>query len=178
MTDTIFGTPAASDSSPAIVHHATPASEAKPVRLSLLDELAAEAGKEITETVRYAIDNRPGWSAEFTTTIESTDFKRYQKNAQGKKKNAVDADPIIFSGQPLVERNTGIFKNDEAVLDGDGDNLVFGSIEFRAMFPASTSAVDAARLFIGDGKLIAMGNALYTQAGYGEEATQLDPTNA
>lgn len=147
-------------------------------RVSLLDELAAEAKKEIGRKVRYDISNRPGWSAEFETNIESDDFNRFRKAAQGKKKRPEDADPSIFSGMPLVEYNTGIYKHGELVEQENGEPLLFRSKEFVELFDGAYTQVDAVVKFVGSGHVIAMGNALYAEAGYGDEVVPVDPTDA
>ena len=151
---------------------------AAPTRSSLLDDLAAEAKKEIGRKVRFDIAARPGWTAEFETNIESDDFTRFRKAAQGKKKRAEDADPTIFSGMPLVEYNTGIYKNGELVELADGDPMLFRSKEFVEMFAGAYTQVDALVKFAGSGHVISMGNALYAEAGYGDEVTAVDPTDA
>lgn len=146
--------------------------------LSLLDELAAEAKKELGRKVRYDIANRPGWSAEFETNIDSDDFNRYRRSAQGKKKRAEDMDPTIFGGMALVEYNTAIYMKGVQVETADGEALTFRDKQFMGMFPDAFTQVDALVKFIGSGHVIAMGNALYAEAGYGDEVAPLDPTDA
>lgn len=146
---------------------------------SLLDALAAEAKKEIGRKVRYDIANRPGWSAEFETNIDPDDFNRYRRAAQGKKKRTEDMDPTLLAGMPLVEYNTGIFHRGVLVELKDGDPLLFRSQEFLSMFGDGVfTQVDALVKFAGGGHVIAMGNALYAEAGYGDEVAPMDPTDA
>lgn len=145
--------------------------------LSVLDLLKAEAKKEISRTVAYAVEEREGWSAEYDTSISLQDYNRYTRSAQGKKKDPKDADAAIFSGMALVERNTRIMLNGKPVQDSDGDLLTFRSEEFIAMFDAD-SAVEALRKFMGDGHMVSTAGALYREAGYAEEAKPEDPTEA
>jgi hypothetical protein len=175
MTTETFGTLPASEAVPAILR--TPAAPAQAPKLSLLDELAEEAQKSIETFVTYAVDRRPGWSLRFSTLLEIEDVKRYQRQAQGKKKRIEDSDPIIQNGMPLVERNVAILKDGVEVLDADGDNLTLGSSEFRDMM-GEPVAVQALLKFVGDGALLSMGGSLFREAGYGEDLEPLDPTES
>lgn len=145
--------------------------------LSLLELLKAEAAKELTRIVTYKIEEREGWSADFSTNISLSDYNRYTRSAQGKKKRAQDADAAIFAGMALVEHNTRVLFNGKPVSDSEGELMTFGSEEFLSLFQ-SDSAVGALRKFMGDGHMISTAGALYKEAGFVEEATPEDPTEA
>lgn len=156
---------------------ATPLADEVENDLSLLEMLKAEASKDLTRHVTYKIEEREGWSAEFDTNISLPDYNRYTRSAQGKKKRAQDADAAVFAGMALVEHNTRILFNGKAVNDSEDDLLTFSSEEFLSMFKAD-AAVEALRKFMGDGHMIATAGALYKEAGFAEEATPEDPTEA
>lgn len=160
-------------------HAAPQLSAAAPVtsRPSPLDELRSEAQKDIDRLVEYEVSTRPGYRLQFRTVIDAEDVRRYQRAAQGKRKKAEDADPILQAGMPLAEYNTAILKDGVAIVGSDGEDLTINSSEFIGMMGVST-AVQAAQKFLGDGLLLSMGNALFREAGYGEDLTPLDPTES
>lgn len=176
MTEQTFGAYAAAPAAPVPATNVQATAPAP--ASSLLATLAAEAKKEIGRKVRYEFSNRPGWSAEFETNIDPEDFQRYRRAAQGKKKRPEDMDPTLLGGMALVEYNTAIFFKGEQVELEDGSPLLLRSKEFSAMFPDAYSQVDALVKFAGGGHVIAMGNALYSEAGYGDEVAPVDPTDA
>lgn len=153
---------------------AAPKSESK---LSPLQLLALEAKKDLARTVTYDVSEREGWSAKYDTTISLEDYKRFSRVAQGKKKRPEDADLALLSGMALVEYNVGVYFNGALVEDTDGDALVFKSDAFIDMF-GGTSGVDALSKFMGDGHMVSIASALYREAGFGDEATPADPTEA
>lgn len=143
-------------------------------RESPLDILRKEAQRDVIEFRTYDVEGRPGWQVKFDTNIESDDVKRYQKNAQGKRKRPEDADPIIAAAQPLIERNVAILWNGDVLTDDKGEELLLGSREFISMF-GDIDAIYAVRKFLGDGQTLSMGGALYSEAGYGADLVPVDP---
>jgi hypothetical protein len=146
-------------------------------RESPLDRLRKEAKREKTEYVTYDVEGRPGYRLEFTTDIESDDVKRYQKNAQGKRKRVEDSDPMISAAQPLIERNVAIYLDGEIIEGSDGERLLLGDKEWVEIFDA-VDAIHACRTFLGDGQTLSMGGALYLEAGYGADLVPVDPQKA
>lgn len=168
MTETDFGT------RPEPSTYFPPADAATEKRESPLDRLRKEAKTEITEFRTYEVTGRAGYMLEFSTAIESDDVKRYQKNAQGKRKRAEDADPIIAAAQPLIERNVAIYLDGEIIAGSDGERLLLGDQEWVTLFDAM-DAIHALRKFLGDGQTLSMGGALYQEAGYGADLVPVDP---
>lgn len=166
-----FGTPAqVADAQADAPRAVAPAAH----RESPLDRLRKEAKREITEYRTYEVESRPGYRLEFSTAIESDDVKRYQKNAQGKRKRVEDSDPIVAAAQPLIERNVAIYLDGEVLEGSDGERLLLGDKEWVEIFDA-VDAIHAVRLFLGDGLTLSMGGALYQEAGYGQDLVPVDP---
>ncbi len=178
MTEYDFGTTPADAPADAPQAPQAPLTVAKeaPVerRQSPLDRLKADARKTVERFVKYEVAGRDGYALEFSTMVESDDVKRYQKNAQGRRKNVNDSDPIIAAAQPLIERNTGIFLDGAAIEGSDGERLLLGDEEWREILEA-TDAIDAVKKFLGDGQTLSMGGSLYKEAGYGEDLSPVDP---
>lgn len=149
--------------------------------LSLLKELTQEASRDLENIVRYAVDTRPGWFAEFSANVSLTEFQRWQKAATKGKGNNQKVDIAIISQLPLVEKNIAIYKrgNDgelNKVYGKDGNPLTFKHDEFRDLFGASDLV--AATKFLGDGLTVRMAQDLLDEAGYGGEVESFDPSNA
>ncbi|ASX98690.1 hypothetical protein SEA_COLUCCI_19 [Arthrobacter phage Colucci] len=176
-TETTYGTipaaPVAADA-PAPAFYTPQHTEPEDREETPLDALRAEAKKSLERFVTWKVDGRDGWAATFSTIIEPEDVKRYQKNAQGKRKNVQDADQIVAAGQPLVENNRAILRNGKKVAASDGTDLTFGHNEFQELF-GGTGALDAVRAFLGAGQLLSWGGALFEEAGYGAEVEAVDP---
>lgn len=143
-------------------------------RESPLDRLRKEANRKLEEFRTYDVEGRPGWQVKFSTAIEADDVKRYQKNAQGKRKRPEDADTIIAAVQPLIERNVGIYWNGDLLTDEAGEAILFGHREFISLY-GDIDAITAVRTFMGDGQALSMGGSLYAEAGYGADMTPVDP---
>ncbi|UAW09374.1 tail assembly chaperone [Arthrobacter phage Lilmac1015] len=152
--------------------------------LSLLEELEAELDAEITNVVRFAVPNRPGWVLEFNAVIGAPAIKRYNATATGKGKPE-NADGRISNGMALLETNTGILKerNGELVrlTDPDtGGDLKLNSTRWLKMMKEPTTNPNAVRAlcrFMDDSGVIAMGGSVLRAAGWAEDLTPLDPTD-
>jgi hypothetical protein len=178
MSTPVFGD--YSNEATTIPDHAAATARAVAPATSLFDDLKAEAQKELDTDVTFAVRGREGYTITFDSQISSKEIVRWSKNAQGKKKRAEDADRRLVAGACIVEKNTGIYKNGEPVVDEEGDILTFRSWPFIDLFAgdnAAPTSIDSVIKFMGEGQMFSLNDALLAEAGYGDDIAPVDPTN-
>jgi hypothetical protein len=152
--------------------------------LSLLDELAQIADKEIERKIKLEVDptiRAGGWVLEFNAVIEAKEIQDYQRAAtKNGKLKPENADNLKANALPLLQKNTGIFKGTKQVFDNDGDPVTLTSFEFLKLLgekEGNPDSVRALKKFLGDAQIFTMGQALLRAAGYGDEMIPVDPTS-
>lgn len=139
-----------------------------------LDELVAELKTDIgAELTRLDVEGRPGWVAVYRRDITGKEVERFRTRAT-KKGNT---DVVLFAGLVIARLLSHIERNGATVNDPDvGGPMTFSSPFMQRTYDAP-SAIEAARKFFGtDGYLNAQANAALEAAGWGEDATEADPT--
>jgi hypothetical protein len=159
-----------------------PARGAHAANESLFDELLGLAEEEVTNIQRFPVKYRKGgWVLEFDCIISEADIKRYRKGALNGRKKLEDADRSVGSAMILIEKNTGIYKQDDGDLkqvEVDGEPVLLGSTEFLSAFGKGSNAHVAIRKFLGDAETNTIGDAVLKAAGWSEDLEPLDPTEA
>lgn len=159
---------------------------ASAVTKDLFGELVAEFKKDANlPSIFVPVPLRKGWVIELSPNISNAEFQRYQRAAQGKKKvgqgQVQNLNFLLLNALAIVEHTVALHKETPAgraaVLDEDGDPVTFTHPDLMAQVGATT-AVDAAKAFIGDAHIVSIGNTLIDRAGWGDEVQAEDPTGA
>lgn len=154
----------------------SPAFEKAPARdLSPLERMKQERDRSLEKMLHYPVAGRDGMVLQFTNIIDPDDLKRYQRNAQGKKKDPKDADTVLAAAQVLQEASRAILIHGAIVESEDGTQWTLGNKDFIAMY-GDLGAVDAIKMLLGGAQLLSMADTLVTAAGYGADIDEVDPT--
>lgn len=167
MTDYGVTAPAAPTTAPSLEKAETPGA-------SPLDRMRAMSKESIERFPLYKVAGREGLTLEFSNAIDPEDLKRYQKNAQGKKKDPKDADQVLASAQILQEASRAMYLNGDQLVSPDGSEWTLAHEEFIAMY-GGMGAVEAIKQLLGGGQLLTMSGKLVEEAGYGAEIESADP---
>lgn len=168
-----------------------PVDEDTPVRPSqpgsMLDDLIAEASREVVrEPSTLKIPGRPGWAVRFDVNLDEPIVTAWRKKAADKSKPE-GFDMLKFSKAVLANQAEAILRlgsdesveNAKVVLDPSGNPVNFRNAWFLEQLGGDRilSPVEAVKKWYGvDGTIIShCGEVLY-DAGFGEDAERLDPT--
>lgn len=173
MTDdgpTSFSAPAPHGSDPA-AHSDEPVA-----RLTLLDELRAEAQQEARkEPVTYMVATRPGWSVRYDTNIDDQVLGQWRKRAADKTQpEGVNQLKLCLT---VLANHAEVFvRNGVDALDEEGQPISFRS-QYLIDLLGVGRAVDAVKKWYGaDGEILSTAYSVLDAAGYGRDADEGDPT--
>ena len=107
-----------------------PAAKKKTARITVLDQLKEEISREVSRPdIEMAVPERKGVSVRFSPNISNDQLKAWRRNATNRKTEELDS--IKFSCYVIGQTVTGIYFNDELVLDDEGNNITFASPSSR-----------------------------------------------
>lgn len=139
-----------------------------------LDQLRAELKAEVADTTVLNVDGRPGWSVRYRTDFTGKDLDLLRKRAKDRK-FADGIDGVKFGALLLAITCEAIRRRGEDV-ELEGKVATFQSRAFMAELGTAT-AVETVRRFYGlDGHVDAAARKLMAEAGWGDDATEADPT--
>jgi hypothetical protein len=147
-----------------------PAAEQRAAAGSVLDGLLADLDREVgQQTITLGVQARPGWEVRYRVDIPYEQLAQWRMAA---------ADPTMPGGMndlqvacaALASCCQGIVLDGEDVTDG-GQPVTFATPDLMRRLGV-TRPVDAVRkLHRFDGHVVAVGQALLREAGYGQGAT-------
>lgn len=148
-----------------------------PVGDSLLDDLRRELAAEVgPEPLRVEIATRPGYVVTFSTDISGDDFRNARKRAVIKGQRDWDGSPVVdearMSALLLATHSTGLIRNGEPLLDGDGEPMTLRSRELLDILGAHQVADGIRKLYGTEAELLAHGRALIRASGWNSDATE------
>lgn len=144
-------------------------------------DLAAAAAIDLFAPKRFPVLARPGYELELTPTMTPAKYRAAQKLAAGGGKVNLDkVDQALLNAKLIADHNTGIFINGKPIKDEDGDPLTVSSEPFLKLFKTTTVREALIKFLGGEYRVIALGSALFTESGMGDdpEATDASPTGA
>mgnify|MGYP001458073338 CR=1 FL=1 len=147
-----------------------------PAKVTVLDQLKEEISKEVTRPeIEMAVPERKGVSVRFSPNISNDQLKAWRRNSTNRKTDELDS--IKFSCYVVGQTVSGIFYNDELVLDEEGNAITFASPVMMEMTDTERPLPDAIRAFYGtDPHLEAVALKILDYAGYGDDVDAEDPT--
>jgi len=172
MSDDILEVP----SSVGVVNPPT-STPAPPTRgLTVLDQLKEEIAREVTrDDIFINVPERKGVTVSFSPNIANEQLKAWRRNATNRKTDEMDS--VKFACYVVGQTVTGIYFNDELVLDEQGNAVTFASPVMMEMTRTDRPLPDAIRAFYGiDPHLEAVALKILDYAGYGEDVDDEDPT--
>lgn len=145
-------------------------------KTTLLDQLKSEISREVTRPeIEMPVPERRGVSVRFSPNITNEQLKAWRRNSTNKKTDELDS--IKFSCYVVGQTVTGIYFNDELVLDDEGNPITFASPVMMEMTDTDRPLPDAIRAFYAvDPHLEAVALKILDHAGYGDEVDAQDPT--
>lgn len=145
-------------------------------RITVLDQLKDEISKEVTRPeIEMAVPERKGVSVRFSPNITNEQLKAWRRNSTNRKTDELDS--IKFSCYVVGQTVTGIYFNDELVLDDDGNAITFASPVVLEMTGTDRPLPDAIRAFYAvDPHLESTALKILDFAGYGDDVDTADPT--
>jgi hypothetical protein len=158
-----FGSPPAAQVPPPA---AAPEAQAPTVLEGLLDALDREIGRQ---SVTLGVAARPGCEVRYSVDIP------YEQRAQWQQAAADPTMPLGFNelqvaSVALATCCQAIIIDGEDVTDG-GQPLTFASAELQRRLGVTRPADAVRKLYRFDGHVLASGNELMREAGYGQGAT-------
>lgn len=159
--------------------HATPDPDLAPVaEKSDLEMIKADLSSTVeNKQIVLPMETRPGYSLQFNTDISHEQFEKWRSLAKDRKATT-GMDVGRLAALVVANKCTAILKDGKVLTDDAGDPLTFASEEIRGMFSVPRAA-DAAKLLIGrDSLLTAISDAVVIAAGWGDEVSEVDPTQA
>ena len=153
-----------------------PAAKKKTARITVLDQLKEEISREVSRPdIEMAVPERKGVSVRFSPNITNDQLKAWRRNATNRKTEELDS--IKFSCYVIGQTVTGIYFNDELVLDDEGNNITFASPVIMEMTNTDRPLPDAIRAFYAvDPHLESVALKILDYAGYGDDVDAEDPT--
>lgn len=144
---------------------------------SALDKLRAKVEKDTRRPeVLIEVPERPGVYLLVSPNITEDQMSRYRKMAERHSKKG-DFSNFIFATVIISQTTVGIQVDGEEVLTDNGDPMTFASPEIKDMVEADRPWPDAVRAFFGtDPHVEAAAVAIINRSGWGEEVSELDPT--
>jgi len=145
---------------------------------SVLDQLKAVLSKKVErEPVFIEIPERPGVTIQVSPNITQHQLRAWRKNAGEDTKNGLDA--TKFACAVIGHTCTGIFVNNEQVVNEDGIGLTFASDAILQMTDTTRPIPDCVRAFFGiDPHVESAALAVLEAAGYSDTVETVDPTKA
>jgi len=143
--------------------------------VSVLDMLKEEISREVTRPeVEMNVPERVGVTVRFSPNITNDQLKAWRRNATNRKTDELDS--IKFSCYVIGNTVTGIYMNDELVLDDNGNAITFASPVMLEMTGTQRPLPDAIRAFYGvDPHLENVALKILDYAGYGDDVDAEDP---
>tara|TARA_B100000902_G_scaffold51008_2_gene57727 strand:- start:1460 stop:1984 length:525 start_codon:yes stop_codon:yes gene_type:complete len=153
-----------------------PAAKKKTARLTVLDQLKEEISKEVTRPdIEIPVPERKGVTVRFSPNITNEQLKSWRRNATNRKTEELDS--IKFSCYVVGQTVSGIYFNDEIVLDDEGNEITFASPVIMEMTNTDRPLPDAIRAFYAvDPHLESVALKILDYAGYGDDIDAEDPT--
>jgi len=145
-------------------------------RVSVLDMLKDEISREVTRPeVEMNVPERKGVTVRFSPNITNDQLKAWRRNSTNRKTEELDS--IKFSCYVVGNTVSGIYFNDELVLDDEGNAITFASPVVMEMTGTERPLPDAIRAFYGvDPHLENVALKILDYAGYGDDVDAEDPT--
>lgn len=137
---------------------------------TILAAMRAEAANDVQiEDVGYQVPERPHFELIFHPYIDYDLFNSFMKKARksiggGKR----EWHPVVFSHLIMSHTNIAVAYKGHTVDDGEGDAMTIISPMFHEMFKARSMQTALKNLFVHDGHIIAMAQAVVEKAGYGD----------
>jgi hypothetical protein len=152
------------------------AAQKKASKVTLLDQLKTEIAKEVTRPeIEIPIPERKGVTVRYSPNITNDQLKAWRRNSTNRKTEELDS--IKFSCYVVGQTVTGIFFNNELVLDDDGNAITFASPVVMEMTETDRPLPDAIRAFFAvDPHLESTALKILDHAGYGDDVDMEDPT--
>ena len=153
-----------------------PVAKKKTARITVLDQLKEEISREVSRPdIEMPVPERKGVSVRFSPNISNDQLKAWRRNATNRKTDELDS--IKFSCYVIGQTVTGIYFNDELVLDDEGNNITFASPVIMEMTNTDRPLPDAIRAFYAvDPHLESVALKILDYAGYGDDVDAEDPT--
>ena len=170
MSDSMFETPSETPAKKAVIKE-----EKAP---SVLDQLKVVLSKKVErDPVFIEVPERPGVTIQVSPNITQHQLRAWRKNAGEDTKNGLDA--TKFACAVIGHTCTGIFVNNEQVVNEDGIGLTFGSDAILQMTDTTRPIPDCVRAFFGiDPHVESAALAVLEAAGYSDTVETVDPTRA
>ena len=155
---------------------AAPPEKKKSTKLTVLDQLKEEISKEVTRPeIEMPVPERKGVTVRFSPNITNEQLKAWRRNSTNRKTDELDS--IKFSCYVVGQTVTGIYYNDDLVLDDNGNIVTFASPIMMEMTGTDRPLPDAIRAFYGvDPHLENVALKILDFAGYGDDVDAEDPT--
>jgi hypothetical protein len=147
-----------------------------PKRVSVLDMLKDEISREVTRPeIEMNVPERANVSVRFSPNITNEQLKAWRRNSTNRKTEELDS--IKFSCYVIGNTVSGIYFDDELVLDDEGNAITFASPVVMEMTGTDRPLPDAIRAFYGvDPHLENVALKILDFAGYGDDVDAEDPT--
>ena len=145
-------------------------------RVSVLDMLKEEISREVTRPeVEMNVPERKGVTVRFSPNITNDQLKAWRRNSTNRKTDELDS--VKFSCYVIGNTVSGIYFDDELVLDDEGNAITFASPVMMEMTGTDRPLPDAIRAFYGvDPHLENVALKILDFAGYGDDVDAEDPT--
>lgn len=155
----------------------TPTSaKSKSKRVTVLDQLKEEISREVSRPeIEMPVPERKGVTVRFSPNITNDQLKAWRRNSTNRKTDELDS--IKFSCYVVGQTVSGIYFNEELVLDDEGNAITFASQAIMDMTDTARPLPDAIRAFYAiDPHLENTALKILDYAGYGDDLDTEDPT--
>jgi hypothetical protein len=138
--------------------------------------LKDEISREVTRPeIEMNVPERANVSVRFSPNITNEQLKAWRRNSTNRKTEELDS--IKFSCYVIGNTVSGIYFDDELVLDDEGNAITFASPVVMEMTGTDRPLPDAIRAFYGvDPHLENVALKILDFAGYGDDVDAEDPT--
>lgn len=145
-------------------------------KATILDQLKMEISKEVTRPdIEIAVPERKGVTVRFSPNITNDKLKAWRRNCTNRKTDELDS--VKFSCYIIGQTVTGIYFNDELVIDDEGNAITFASPVMMEMTGTERPLPDAIRAFYGlDPHVENVALKILDYAGYGDDVEAENPT--
>jgi len=167
MNDDVIEVPSAPPTPPPVA--------ATQSKMTVLEMLREEVAREVNrEDVFINVPERKGVTVSFSPNIANEQLKAWRRNATNRKTDELDS--VKFACYVVGQTVTGIYFNDELVLDDQGNAITFASPAMMEMTNTDRPLPDAIRAFYAiDPHLEAVALKILDHAGYGDDVEDEDP---
>lgn len=143
---------------------------------SQIERLRSVVKKKVERSfVLIPVPERPGVSIKVSPNITQSQMKNWRKNAGEDSRNGLDA--TKFACLVIGHTTTGVYIDDEEVLDENGNILNFAHPLILEMTETSRPVPDAVRAMFGvDPHVESAALAILDAAGYSDTVAAVDPT--